>query len=275
MKLCIRPHDVGLSTADDLGEKIHAMGFEGVQLAIAKAIKGQDGEPETLTPEICREIRAGFNAHNVEVPLLGAYFNPVHSNKEYVKKGAAKFADHLRKANLFGAKFVASETGSFNDDAWTYNPRNQTDEGFDAVYSVFRPLADVALESGSYLTIEGAWGHCIYCPAQMERIVKALDNGHIRVTVDIYNYLYEGNYKSRFDILDECLDRFGDKIAVFHIKDFMVCPDGSLRETGIANGIMGWDKMLPKINARVPNALLVFEGVQDMPRSLEVFKSYM
>ena len=30
------------------------------------------------------------------------------------------------------------------------------------------------------------------------------------------------------------LDRFGDKIAVFHIKDLMVCPDGSLRETGIA-----------------------------------------
>ncbi len=275
MKLCIRPHDVGISTADDLGSKIHAMGFEGVQLAIAKAIKGQDGEPDTLTPDVCRSIREGFNAHGVEVPLLGAYFNPVHSNKEYVKKSVAKFADHLRKASLFGAKYVASETGSYNDDPWTYNPKNQTEEGFEEVCSVFSPLADVALESGSYLTIEGAWGHCIYCPAQMERIVKALDNGHIRVTVDIFNYLYEKNYESRFDILDECLDRFGDKIAVFHIKDFMVCPDGSLKETGIANGIMGWDKMLPKIKKHVPDALLVFEGVQDMPRSLEIFKSYM
>lgn len=275
MKLCIRPHDVGLSTADDLGSKINALGFQGVQLAIAKAIKGQDGSPETLTPEVCRSIREGFNAHNVEVPLLGAYFNPVHSNKEYVKKNAAKFADHLRKAHLFGASYVASETGSYNDEPWTYNPRNQTEEGLQEVYSVFKPLADVALESGSYLTVEGAWGHCIYCPAQMERLVKMLDNGHIRVTVDIFNYLNEKNYESRFDILDECLDRFGDKIAVFHIKDFMVCPDGSLKETGIANGIMGWDRMLPKIKKHVPDALLVFEGVQDMPRSLEVFKSYL
>ena len=120
MKLCIRPHDVGLSTADDLGAKIHAMGFDGVQLAIAKAIKGQNGEPETLTPDICREIREGFNSHGVEIPLLGAYFNPVHSNKEYVRKGAAKpetnFAGMVLDYRVNGkyAKRVALSTGLYH-----------------------------------------------------------------------------------------------------------------------------------------------------------------
>lgn len=275
MTLCIRPHDVGKDTPEALAEKIHALGFQGVQLAIAKAIKDQNGNPDTLTEEVCKEIKAGFNKHNVEIPLLGAYFNPVHSNKEKVKAGAEKFADHLRKAHLFGAKYVASETGSYNDEPWIYHPKNQTEEAFEEVYSVFKPLADVAKEAGSFLTVEGAWGHCMYCPAQMERLVKALDNGNIRVTVDIYNYLYEKNYEQRFDILDECLDRFGDKIAVFHIKDFNVNPDGTLREVGIKDGIMGWDKMLPKIQKAVPNALLVFEGMKDLETSLEIFKSYL
>lgn len=275
MTLCIRPHDVGKDTPEALAEKIHALGFQGVQLAIAKAIKDQNGNPDTLTEDICKEIKAGFNKHNVEIPLLGAYFNPVHSNKEKVKAGAEKFADHLRKAHLFGAKYVASETGSYNDEPWIYHPKNQTEEAFEEVYSVFKPLADVAKEAGSFLTVEGAWGHCMYCPAQMERLVKALDNGNIRVTVDIYNYLYEKNYEQRFDILDECLDRFGDKIAVFHIKDFYVNPDGTLREVGIKDGIMGWDKMLPKIKKAVPNALLVFEGMKDLENSLEIFKSYL
>jgi len=275
MTLCIRPHDVGKDTPEALAEKIHALGFQGVQLAIAKAIKDQNGNPDTLTEEVCKEIKAGFNKHNVEIPLLGAYFNPVHSNKEKVKAGAEKFADHLRKAHLFGAKYVASETGSYNDEPWIYHPKNQTEEAFEEVYSVFKPLADVAKEAGSFLTVEGAWGHCMYCPAQMERLVKALDNGNIRVTVDIYNYLYEKNYEQRFDILDECLDRFGDKIAVFHIKDFNVNPDGTLREVGIKDGIMGWDKMLPKIKKAVPNALLVFEGMKDLENSLEIFKSYL
>ena len=275
MTLCIRPHDVGKDTPEALAEKIHALGFQGVQLAIAKAIKDQNGNPDTLTEEVCKEIKAGFNKHNVEIPLLGAYFNPVHSNKEKVKAGAEKFADHLRKAHLFGAKYVASETGSYNDEPWIYHPKNQTEEAFEEVYSVFKPLADVAKEAGSFLTVEGAWGHCMYCPAQMERLVKALDNGNIRVTLDIYNYLYEKNYEQRFDILDECLDRFGDKIAVFHIKDFNVNPDGTLREVGIKDGIMGWDKMLPKIKKAVPNALLVFEGMKDLENSLEIFKSYL
>ena len=275
MTLCIRPHDVGKDTPEALAEKIHALGFQGVQLAIAKAIKDQNGNPDTLTEEVCKEIKAGFNKHNVEIPLLGAYFNPVHSNKEKVKAGAEKFADHLRKAHLFGAKYVASETGSYNDEPWIYHPKNQTEEAFEEVYSVFKPLADVAKEAGSFLTVEGAWGHCMYCPAQMERLVKALDNGNIRVTVDIYNYLYEKNYEQRFDILDECLDRFGDKIAVFHIKDFNVNLDGTLREVGIKDGIMGWDKMLPKIKKAVPNALLVFEGMKDLENSLEIFKSYL
>lgn len=275
MTLCIRPHDVGKDSPEALAEKIHALGFQGVQLAIAKAIKDQNGNPDTLTEEVCKEIKAGFNKHNVEIPLLGAYFNPVHSNKEKVKAGAEKFADHLRKAHLFGAKYVASETGSYNDEPWIYHPKNQTEEAFEEVYSVFKPLADVAKEAGSFLTVEGAWGHCMYCPAQMERLVKALDNGNIRVTVDIYNYLYEKNYEQRFDILDECLDRFGDKIAVFHIKDFNVNPDGTLREVGIKDGIMGWDKMLPKIKKAVPNALLVFEGMKDLENSLEIFKSYL
>lgn len=275
MTLCIRPHDVGKDTPEALAEKIHALGFQGVQLAIAKAIKDQNGNPDTLTEEVCKEIKAGFNKHNVEIPLLGAYFNPVHSNKEKVKAGAEKFADHLRKAHLFGAKYVASETGSYNDEPWIYHPKNQTEEAFEEVYSVFKPLADVAKEAGSFLTVEGAWGHCMYCPAQMDRLVKALDNGNIRVTVDIYNYLYEKNYEQRFDILDECLDRFGDKIAVFHIKDFNVNPDGTLREVGIKDGIMGWDKMLPKIQKAVPNALLVFEGMKDLETSLEIFKSYL
>lgn len=275
MTLCIRPHDVGKDTPEALAEKIHALGFQGVQLAIAKAIKDQNGNPDTLTEDICKEIKAGFNKHNVEIPLLGAYFNPVHSNKEKVKAGAEKFADHLRKAHLFGAKYVASETGSYNDEPWIYHPKNQTEEAFEEVYSVFKPLADIAKEAGSFLTVEGAWGHCMYCPAQMERLVKALDNGNIRVTVDIYNYLYEKNYEQRFDILDECLDRFGDKIAVFHIKDFNVNPDGTLREVGIKDGIMGWDKMLPKIKKAVPNALLVFEGMKDLENSLEIFKSYL
>lgn len=275
MKLCIRPHDIGKDmSADDLGEKIGALGFDGVQLAIAKAIRGNDGSPEALTPDAVREIRAGFNSHGVEIPVLGAYFNPVHSNKEKVRQGSRKFADHLKKARDFGATLVASETGSYNDDKWTYNPKNQTDEAFNEVVSVFAPLAQAAKEAGALLSAEGAWHHCIYSPEQMARFLREIDTGAVRVTVDVLNYLYIGNYEQRRSIFDKCLELFLDKIAIFHIKDFVV-QDGKLVEVGIGKGIMGWDTFLPEIKKNVPNAILVFEGVKDLDESLAYFRSLM
>ncbi len=275
MKLCIRPHDIGTdTTADFLGREIGKLGFDGVQLAVAKAIHGNDGSPAMLTEQAVKEIRAGFNANGVEIPILGAYFNPVHSDKSKVKAGAEKFADHLKKAHGFGALYVASETGSYNDDKWTYNPKNQTNEAFDEVLSVFAPLAEVAKEAKSYMSLEGAWGHCMYSPEQMARLIKEIDTGYVRTTVDIYNYLYIGNYEERYNIFHKCLDVFGDKIVIFHIKDFI--PDGDhLTEVPLGKGIMGWDKIIPEIKSKLPNSCLVFEGVKDLSNSLEYFKTLL
>lgn len=280
MKICIRPHDVGKDTAFNLGKEIKAMGFDGVQLAIAKAIVGQDGSPATLTEDVVKEIRGGFNSNDVDIALLGAYFNPVHSNKDKVRSGAEKYMDHLKKASLFGTKYVASETGSYNDDKWTYNPQNQTDSALEEVIKVFKPLVETAKDYDSYAVVEGAWGHCMFSPQQMERLFKALDNGHMRLTLDLYNYLYNENYHNRFQIFDQCLDIFKEKIVVFHIKDFIVEKDNEtnqekLIETQIGKGIMGWDILLPKIKKLYPESILVFEGVKNPVDSLKYVKTIL
>ncbi len=270
MKICIRPHDIGKGTAAELGAKAHEMGFDGVQLAIAKAIAGQNGNPGTLTPEVISEIRHGFNDNGVDIPILGAYFNPVHSDRQKVLDGQAKYADHLRHAKEFGAMYVSSETGSYNDSPWTYNPKNQTEEGFQAVKAIFKPLAEVAKEAGVYAVMEGAWGHCMFCPEQMDRMVHEIDNGHVRVLVDVLNYLYIGNYKDREKILEKCLTLFKGKIIGFHMKDFVLNAAGDgFDEVPLGTGIMGWKDFLPIIKKEVPNAYLIFEGVPEPVKSLE------
>lgn len=270
MKILIRPHDIGKGTADFLGKTAHEWGFDGVQLAIAKAIEGQNGNPGTLTPEVIKNIRDGFNSHGVEIPILGAYFNPVHSNKEKVKLGAEKYADHLRHAREFGAKFVASETGSYNDDKWTYNPKNQTEEAFQEVKSIFAPMPKIAAENGVCMALEGAWGHCMFCPEQLKRLADEIDPGqkNFRFIVDIYNYLYIGNHEKRDEIFEKCLNLFKGKIAGFHLKDYVV-NDGELEIAPLGQGIMGWKDYLPRIMKECPDAYLIFEGVKDVPHSLE------
>jgi len=274
MKILIRPHDIGKGSADYLGRNAHEWGFDGVQLAIAKAVEGQTGNPGTLTADVINEIRRGFNSHNVEIPLLGAYFNPVHSNKEKVKSGAEKYADHLRHALEFGAKFVASETGSYNDDKWTYNPKNQTEEAFEEVKKIFAPMPQIAKESGVCMALEGAWGHCMYSPQMLKRLADEIDPGqnNFRFIVDIYNYLYIGNHEQRAQIFDDCLELFKGKICGFHLKDYVVNGD-ELQIAPLGQGIMGWKDFLPKIMEKEPNAYLIFEGVKDVPSSLKFVRS--
>ena len=72
MKILIRPHDIGKGSPAWLGKTAHDWGFDGVQLAIAKAVEGQNGNPGSLTPQVISDIRKGFNDNGVESPLLGA-----------------------------------------------------------------------------------------------------------------------------------------------------------------------------------------------------------
>ncbi len=270
MKILIRPHDIGKGSADWLGKNAHEWGFDGVQLAIAKAVEGQSGNPGTLTDDVIKEIREGFNSHGVEIPLLGAYFNPVHSDKSKVKAGAEKYADHLTHAAEFGAKFVASETGSYNDDKWTYNPKNQTEEAFQEVKKIFAPMPEIARKAGVCMALEGAWGHCMYSPEMLRRLADEIDPGleNFRFIVDIYNYLYIGNHEERADIFERCLKLFKGKILGFHLKDYVINGQ-ELEIAPLGKGIMGWKDFLPKIKKECPDALLIFEGVKDVPESLK------
>ena len=274
MKILIRPHDIGKGSADWLGKNAGEQGFDGVQLAIAKAVEGQSGNPGTLTPEVISGIRSGFVSHGVEIPILGAYFNPVHSDKAKVRAGAEKYADHLRHAREFGAEFVASETGSYNDDKWTYNPRNQTEEAFNEVREIFASMPQIARESGVCMALEGAWGHCMYKPELLKRLADEIDPGleNFRFIVDIYNYLYIGNHEERAGIFETCLRLFKGKICGFHLKDYVVRGD-ELEIAPLGKGIMGWRDFLPVIKAECPDSYLIFEGVKDVPSSLEFVRS--
>lgn len=259
MKIGVRVHDFGKSTAEELAKKAKAIGFDGVQLVLNKAIEGETGLAGTLSKEKANYFYETFKKEGLEIPMLGAYFNPVHSNKELVSKMVAKFKEHLVYENDFHAGYVGSETGSYNDDKWTYNPLNRTEEAFNENVRIFGELAKVAEENNARIALEGAYGHCMFEPKALKRLVDTIGSDSIYYTVDIYNYLSIDNYMNHTKIFDECLELFGDKIVIFHIKDFVI-EDNSLKQCCIGKGIMNYDYIMPIIKEKCPNAFLIFEG---------------
>lgn len=273
IKIGVRVHDFGKGSPKDLAIKSKEIGFDGVQLVLSKALEGETGLPGTLSYSKVQDIKSCFDSEEQDIFMLGAYFNPVHSNKELVQTNIAKFKEHLKYANEFGALYVGSETGSYNDDKWTYNPRNRTEEAFQEVKAIFKDIVDYAKSVDANVALEGAFGHCMYEPKQLKRLVDEIDNGHLFITIDIYNYLSIDNYQKQTRIFDECIDLFKDKIVIFHLKDFII-KENTLSQVGLGKGLMDLDYMLKEIKKNCPDAILIFEGVkkEDMKSSFEFIK---
>ena len=259
MQIAFRTHDLGVKGADNAVKKCKECGISAVQLVAYKFIDEIPYQPDGITAEKATALGKALKDNGIAVGLIGAYFNPVHSNKQKVASCKQVFKDYLKYSSLLGCNIVGSETGSFNDDKWTYNPLNRTEEALQTVIETFTELADYAKSVGAYIGMEGAAGHVCYNVATLKRAIDGVDRDNVKVIFDIYNYLDSSNYNSYLEILDEGLKTFAGKIVVFHMKDFIV-EDGKVKQVPPGKGLFDYPAILKKIKNYDKNAILVLEG---------------
>jgi sugar phosphate isomerase/epimerase len=270
MKIGIRGHDLKADTPEKLAKTAKAHGFSHIQLVLKKSF-GID--IHDLDEEKISKMMEPFRKNDIEIALLGAYFNPVHSDPEYRKTNIAGFKKHLEMARQFGTPYVGTETGSYMDSPWTYHPRNHLEESYLEVREVVRELVGFAEGVGACVLIEGAYNHLIYKPELLRRLLDDIPSDNFWVIVDLYNYLNIENYQNHREILDRALALLKDKISVIHLKDFIV-QDGKLKQVGLGSGLMDYPYIMKQIKAHVPDAVLIFEGItgNDIPTSREFIR---
>ena len=81
MKLAIRGHDLGKRGQFDLPQTLASFDLDGLQLVPYKAYADIEYSP-AITNEQAKKIAHDIFAVGKQNFLIGAYFNPVHSNKE-------------------------------------------------------------------------------------------------------------------------------------------------------------------------------------------------
>lgn len=277
MKLFIRAHDLGVKGEENIAARLGELGLSGVQFVAYKALDDVSYTPNSMTEKRAEVVRKCFDNACKSIPLIGAYFNPVHPDAQKIQNGVAVFKDYLRLASTLGCDTVGSETGSYNGDKWTYHPQNRTDEALRRVIGTFSELCDYASGFGAYVGMEGAFGHVCYDVKTLERTVKTIGRSNIKIIFDLYNYLDRSNVDKIYDILDEGLDTFGDRICVFHIKDCVITEDGSLKQCGVGKGIFDYARILERIKKDCPDANLVFEGTtgDDIPYAVNHIKQFL
>ena len=256
----IRAHDLVKGSIDRVLTQAAEYGFDAVQLVFKKALTDENGKNISFTEETKNQVKEALKRHNVKIAMLGAYFNPVHSNKELVRTNVEYFKEHLKYANELNCRYVGTETGSYNDDKWTYNPKNQTEEGYQDTMKIFQELVSVAKEYNSVILMEPAWGHVIYSVSHLKRAYDEINSEHLKVTIDIYNLIYLGNYTQYKEIFLEALEIFKDDVKIIHLKDFYV-ENEKIVQCGLGKGIIDFKFIIETVKKHSPNATLIFEGV--------------
>lgn len=276
LKIGIRAHDVTKSDIETLAKKISDAGFEYIQLVLQKAISNDDG---LLTKEKAIYYKQIFDKYNIKIAMLGAYFNPIHSDKNKVEASINKFKNHLQYAAFLDTKYVGSETGSYNDDKWTYHIDNHKEPAFNKVYETFNALADYAKEFNTNIAIEAAYNHTIGFPDKLkcllDKINNQKENKNAYAIIDLYNYLNYENYQSEDEIFDHAINLLKERTVIFHLKDYIVDHENKkLIQVGLGQGNIDFKQIIKKIKKLTPDAYLIFEGVvgEDIKTSKELIE---
>lgn len=258
MKLCIRAHDLGVTGMPGILRQLDRYGIDGVQLVCYKAFEDVPQKPGAISLRRAEEIGKAFADAGKCVSLVGAYFNPIHENKQKVQDGLDIFSDYLRVCKALGCDTVGSETGSCNNDEWTYHPGNRTEESLQGVVRAFSWLCEVADSCGSTVAMEGCAGHVCYDVDTLARARKMI-GGKTRVIFDLYNFMDADNQGDYLTILDKGLDTFAGDIQVFHMKDCFLANGQKPIQTPFGKGGLDLHAILRRIKAYDPNAALVLE----------------
>ena len=258
MKICIRSHDLGVKGTEAILSRLAELEIDGVQMVCYKAYDDIPYAPEGITAEKAAAIGAAFREAGKSIPMVGAYFNPVHSNREKAARCEEIFARYLAQAQAMGCGYVGSETGSYSDDPWVYHPKNRTEEALTASAEVFSRLCDVAAENGTMVAVEGAAGHVCHNVAALAEMRRRIGKP-TKVIFDLYNYLDAGNQENYLSILEEGLEVFQGEILLFHMKDCILQNGKAPLQTPFGQGGLDLDAILGRIKAYDQNAVLVLE----------------
>lgn len=274
MKVCIRAHDLGMTGTKAILQRLEDLGIDGVQMVCYKAYPDIGQIPGAITPEKAAQIGKAFQDAGKIIPLVGAYFNPIHADKQKVETSLQIFEDYLRFCKSMGCDVVASETGSCNNDEWTYHPGNRTEASLQEVVRAFSRLCDVAADCGSTVAMEGCAGHVCWDVDTLDRARKMIDK-KTKVVFDLYNFMDAQNQGDYLKILDKGLDTFAGDIQVFHMKDCFLANGQKPIQTPFGKGGLDLHGILARIKAYDPNAVLVLEETtgDDIDHAVKTIKT--
>ncbi|MEH7011869.1 sugar phosphate isomerase/epimerase family protein [Neobacillus niacini] len=257
----IRAHDIDAPSIENIVNVIANKGLSSVQLALGKSLKDLNSELGSLSPGFAQTIRRVFDKKDIQIAVLGCYFNMIHPDQRERRKGMERFKEHLRFATDFGCSIVGTETGNVQAEI-VYTEENFTEQPFLEVVESVKELVEEAERFGVIVGIEGGISHPIHTPERMKRLLDLVPSYNLQVIYDPANFISLDNYHNQEAVIQEAFDLFGDRMVIMHAKDFII-EDEQVKMVPVGQGLLNYDLLFNLLKKKKPFINILMESTQE------------
>lgn len=257
----IRAHDIDDPSIENVVNIIANKGLCSVQLALGKSLKDINSELGSLSPGFAQKIRRVFDKQDIQIAVLGCYFNMIHPDRAERRKGMERFKEHLRFARDFGCSIVGTETGNVQAEI-VYTEENFTEQPFLEVVESVKELVEEAERFGVIVGIEGGINHPIHTPERMKRLLDLVPSNNLQVIYDPANFISMDNYLDQEGVIQEAFELFGDRMVILHAKDFII-EDEQIKIVPVGQGLLNYDFLLHLLKKKKPLINILMESTQE------------
>ena len=247
-----RAHDYGKQSPELLFKEIRNDGFEGIQLALKKAISGVESFSD-ITPQLVENVRACCEKAGLAVPVLGVYVEPSYVEEVLRRKSVREFCGSLPFAKMLHAGCVGTET--------TNMAKQPGVSRADAVKSLLRSLNEIlpiAEDNDMDVAIEPVYYHAMNTPELTKTVLDTMRSPRLKVIFDPVNLLSPEELPNQKYLWERCFSCFGEKIAAVHIKGVKPDASGTLQQSPLEQSIVNYP--------------VVFDGLRALNRDFFVMR---
>lgn len=259
MEFGMRGHDLGgKQNFSDFIQKVTQNNINYIQLAFKKSLADIDFTYGNYSPGLANYIGQTLKDNNIHVSVLGCYINPTNPDENKRELELKTFIEHLKYAKAIGADMVGTETGRHDKD-FKVVPYTYTEGNYQILLKSMRRIVDAAEKLGVMVGVEAVTTHTLYCPEMMKRFLEDINSPAVYVIFDPVNLIDENNYTEQEKMMDSCFEYYGDRIAVMHIKDFII-EDGNAKYAQIGEGMFNYKHLFTLLKKHKPYIHMLLEN---------------
>jgi sugar phosphate isomerase/epimerase len=230
-------------------------------------ISGTGFDPSSnLDLETSRAAFAPIFGAGLSIVQVGCYRNLISVDEKVRQQGIDDVVFAMNVAGKAGVESVVCG-GGHRDPAVPAARRsvhrdNWTGHALDVMIESCQEIVARVDKDAAPLCLEPWVITCLNSPARLEQVVRAVDHPKLAVDLDLANLVTLENCFETERLINDCFDRFGDKVRLVHLKDARLTPEPYIYHIGeavVGDGMIDHAALLRQLAGRAPQASLMVE----------------